>query len=88
MVGHGKQVKLDSLNEGCVSEAMVEGLARFLSCGQHNIWSAVQKWCHSLTKLTQTKISDVYYLVVLLKIYVDTTILTDTTKVDLVLCTQ
>ena len=63
MVGRGKQVVLESLNEGCVSEAMVEGLARFLSFGQCMV-SCPEVVPQPHLAHTQTKISDAYFLMV------------------------
>ena len=64
MVGRGKQVvMLESLNEGCVSEAMVERLARFLSFGQCMV-SCTEVVPQPHLAHTQTKISDSYSLVV------------------------
>ena len=81
---------LERLNEGCVVlEAMVEGLARFLSFGQRMVsCPEVVPQPHLAHTDKNNKQGILSCGTILIQIYLDTTILTRTAKVDLVLCTQ
>ena len=90
LAGNGELVMLVCLNEGCVLvlEAMVEGLARFLSFGRHMVGCPEVVPQPHLAHTDKNKQGILFCGTILIQIYLDTTILTRTTKVDLVLCTQ
>ena len=80
---------LERLNEGCVVlEAMVEGLARFLSFGRRMVGCPEVVPQPHLAHTDKNKRDILSCGTILIQIYLDATILTRTMKVDLVLCTQ